>query len=74
MKYVLATERVAKREEGAIYFGRGQGGKFHAMIAQEEGDWEDKQKRKHAERKGETIPGSFEDWRTKTTTAAGSGG
>lgn len=74
VKYVLVTERVARREEGAIYFGRGQGGKFHALIAQEEGDWEDKQKRKDAQRKGEAPSASFEDWRTKTTIAAGSGG
>lgn len=42
VKYVLVTERVARREEGAVYFGRGQGGRFHALIAQEEGDWEEK--------------------------------
>ncbi len=42
VKYVLVTEKVARREEGAVYFGRGQGGKFHALIAQEEGDWEEK--------------------------------
>jgi len=74
VKYVLVTEKVAKREEGAIYFGRGQGGKFHALIAQEEGEWEDKQKRKEAEKRGEKPIASFEDWRTKTTIAAGSGG
>jgi ATP-dependent Clp protease ATP-binding subunit ClpX len=72
VKYVLVTEGVAKREEGAVYFGRGQGGKFHAMIAQEEGDWEDKQKKNDS--KDGTITGSFEDWRTKTTVAASSGG
>ncbi|KIW99385.1 ATP-dependent Clp protease, ATP-binding subunit ClpX [Rhinocladiella mackenziei CBS 650.93] len=74
VKYVLVTERVAKREEGAIYFGRGQGGKFHALIAQEEGDWEDKQKRRDVDKKNETTSASFEDWRTKTTMAIGSGG
>lgn len=74
VKYVLVTERVAKREEGAIYFGRGQGGKFHALIAQEEGDWEDKLKQKDSGRKGEATSASFEDWRTKTSRVAGSGG
>ncbi|KIW13780.1 ATP-dependent Clp protease, ATP-binding subunit ClpX [Exophiala spinifera] len=73
VKYVLVTERVAKREEGAVYFGRGQGGKFHAMIAQEEGDWEDQQKRR-GPKKSENMTASFEDWRTKTTMAVGSGG
>ncbi|EXJ91500.1 ATP-dependent Clp protease ATP-binding subunit ClpX [Capronia epimyces CBS 606.96] len=74
VKYVLVTERVAKREEGAIYFGRGQGGRFHTLIAQEEGEWEDKQKRKEAERKAAAQSASFEDWRMKATLAAGSGG
>lgn len=76
VKYVLVTEKVAKREEGAIYFGRGQGGKFHAMIAQEEGDWEDKMKKTgHGPDDGGLGgPASFEDWRTKATAAAGSGG
>lgn len=74
VKYVLVTERVAKREEGAIYFARGQGGKFHALIAQEEGEWEDKQKRKEADRRATARSNSFEDWRTKATIAAGSGG
>lgn len=77
VKYVLVTEKVAKREEGAIYFGRGQGGKFHALIAQEEGDWEDKQnsKRKEAgDRATNPLSASFEDWRTKSSFAAGTGG
>jgi ATP-dependent Clp protease ATP-binding subunit ClpX len=71
VKYVLVTERVAKREEGCIYLGRGQGGKFHALIAQEEGEWEDKHKDRARDR---DRVASFEDWRTKTTAAAGSGG
>lgn len=78
VKYVLVTEKVAKREEGAIYFGRGQGGKFHALIAHEEGDWEDKvKKRGGGGAAGSDGPGtgSFEDWRVKTTmSATGTGG
>lgn len=73
VKYVLVTERVAKREEGCIYLGRGQGGKFHALIAQEEGEWEDKHKERNSARDRDRVA-SFEDWRTKTTAAAGSGG
>jgi ATP-dependent Clp protease ATP-binding subunit ClpX len=69
VKYVLVTERVAKREAPCIYLGRGQGGKFHAQIAQEEGEWEDRHKDRARDRAA-----SFEDWRTKTTAAAGSGG
>jgi len=75
VKYVLVTEKVAEREEGAIYLGRGQGGKFHALIAEEEGEWEDQQKQKNS-RSGsnEPLPASFEDWRAKASVAAGSGG
>ena len=69
VKYVLVTEAVAKREESCVYFGRGQGGRFHALIAQEEGDWEDKQK---TERETKAGTRSFEEWRGKA--AAGAGG
>ena len=69
VKYVLITEKVAKREEGAIYLGRGQGGRFHALIAQEEGEWEEKHRSKQ-----EKDASSFEDWRSKATVAVGSGG
>lgn len=71
VKYVLVTEAVAKREEGCVYLGRGQGGRFHALIAQEEGDWEDKQKREKDKRDGTN---SFEEWRGKGGIAAGAGG
>ncbi len=87
VKYVLVTEKVARREEGAVYFGRGQGGRFHAMIAQEEGDWEEKLRleREDARRKGrrgreKAADGSesrsiasFEEWRGKAAAAAGAG-
>jgi ATP-dependent Clp protease ATP-binding subunit ClpX len=71
VKYVLVTEAVAKREERCVYLGRGQGGKFHALIAQEEGDWEEKQKKVRERRDG---TGSFEEWRGKGGVAAGAGG
>ena len=77
VRYVLVTERVATREEGAIYLGRGQGGRFHALITQEEGLWEDAHKMKERRTNGsrpDEMVASFEDWRTKTTAAAGSGG
>ena len=77
VRYVLVTERIARREEGATYLGRGQGGRFHALIAQEEGQWEDAHKTKERRTNGsrpDQIVASFEDWRTKTTAAAGSGG
>jgi ATP-dependent Clp protease ATP-binding subunit ClpX len=71
VKYVLVTEAVAKREERCVYFGRGQGGKFHALIAQEEGDWEEKQKKVRERRDG---TGSFEEWRGKGDVAVGASG
>lgn len=73
VKYVLITEKAAKREEGAHYLGRGQGGRFHTMIAQEEGEWEESQK-KQGLTKDTHHSGSFEDWRNLSTAAAGSGG
>ncbi len=74
VKYVLVTEKVAKREVGAVYLGRGHGAKFHAMIAEEEGGWEDKHKPKGSDGSQESMVASFEDWRTKSSAAAGSGG
>ncbi|KAJ9661630.1 ATP-binding protein [Neophaeococcomyces mojaviensis] len=76
VKYVLITEKVAKREEGAIYLGRGQGGRFHSLIATEEGEWEEKQKAKQSNNSPHATTGvsSFEDWRSKTGVAVGSGG
>jgi ATP-dependent Clp protease ATP-binding subunit ClpX len=46
VKFVLVTEAVAARQEQAIYLARGQGGKFHAMIAAEESEWEKKAEKK----------------------------
>ncbi|KAE8381088.1 P-loop containing nucleoside triphosphate hydrolase protein [Aspergillus bertholletiae] len=45
VKFVLITESVAVRKEKPIYLSRGQGGRFHAMIAAEESQWEEKQRR-----------------------------
>ncbi|EED21650.1 ATP-dependent Clp protease, putative [Talaromyces stipitatus ATCC 10500] len=45
VKFVLVTENVADRQEKPIYFGRGQGSRFHSMIAAEESDWENKMQR-----------------------------
>jgi ATP-dependent Clp protease ATP-binding subunit ClpX len=71
VKYVLVNEAVAKREERCVYLGRGQGGRFHALIAQEEGDWEEKHKKERDRRDG---TGSFEEWRGKGGVAAGASG
>lgn len=72
VKYVLVTEQVAKREEGAVYLGRGQGGKFHALIAQEEGEWEARHHPRQNKDDDDPPNTSFEHWRANA--AAGSGG
>jgi len=45
VKFVLVTEAVADRKEKPIYLARGQGGKFHSMIATEESQWEERVQR-----------------------------
>jgi ATP-dependent Clp protease ATP-binding subunit ClpX len=68
IKFVLITEKVAKREEAAHYLTRGQKARFHALSAEEEGEWEEKQK---ANDRDHTSANSFQDWRA--TAASGSG-
>ncbi|KAL4943858.1 hypothetical protein BDV06DRAFT_188849 [Aspergillus oleicola] len=63
VKFVLVTENVAVRSEKPVYLGRGQGGRFHSLIAAEEDQWEEKmriKKMKEGKRKGATSTG-FED-------------
>ncbi|QGA17839.1 hypothetical protein EYB26_005515 [Talaromyces marneffei] len=50
VKFVLVTEKVADRQEKPIYFGRGQGSRFHSMIAAEESDWENKMQKDKKQR------------------------
>ncbi|KMU84953.1 LOW QUALITY PROTEIN: ATP-dependent Clp protease ATP-binding subunit clpX [Coccidioides immitis H538.4] len=63
VKFVLVTEAVAARKEKAVYLARGQGGKFHAMIAAEESAWEEKAKKEKLERERKDQANSFEEWR-----------
>ncbi|KAM5456391.1 ATP-binding protein [Microsporum audouinii] len=78
VKFVLVTEAVAARKEKAIYLSRGQSGKFHALIATEEGEWEERMKRE----KGDGSKGgqrqnqshSFEEWRSRSTAGSVAGG
>ncbi|KAH8431927.1 putative ATP-dependent Clp protease [Aspergillus melleus] len=42
VKFVLVTEAVAARDEKPSYLARGQGGRFHSLIATEESRWEEK--------------------------------
>lgn len=71
VKFVLITEPVASRQEKPIYLSRGQGGRFHAMIATEESQWEEKQRREKKMRgqkakvqENSTIS-NFRDYRTR---------
>ncbi|GJP94857.1 hypothetical protein CBS115989_823 [Aspergillus niger] len=77
VKFVLVTESVAERNEKPIYLARGQGGRFHSMIAAEESKWEEKVRREKAEKskdkKAKTRPAdelppisSFREYRTQT--------
>ncbi|KAE8356638.1 P-loop containing nucleoside triphosphate hydrolase protein [Aspergillus coremiiformis] len=62
VKFVLITEPVASRQEKPIYLSRGQGGRFHAMIAAEESQWEEKQRReKRRDMKGKAQTASEEN-------------
>ncbi|EEP79261.1 ATP-dependent Clp protease ATP-binding subunit clpX [Uncinocarpus reesii 1704] len=63
VKFVLVTEAVADRKEKAVYLARGQGGKFHAMIAAEESEWEEKMKKQKTENEKKDQANSFEEWR-----------
>lgn len=71
VKYVLVTEAVASRKEKAVYLPRGQGGKFHALVSAEEGEWEDRMKREKKEYpKKDQSDHSFEEWRSRSTTSS----
>ena len=50
VKFVLVTEAVADRKEKPIYLARGQGGRFHSMIATEESEWEERAQREKKEK------------------------
>jgi ATP-dependent Clp protease ATP-binding subunit ClpX len=54
VKFVLITEAVADRKERPIYLSRGQGGRFHSLIAAEESKWEEKMRREKSEKEKKT--------------------
>ncbi|RAL02434.1 putative ATP-dependent Clp protease [Aspergillus ibericus CBS 121593] len=77
VKFVLVTESVAERNEKPIYLARGQGGRFHSMIAAEESKWEEKVRREKAEKGKDKSPkpppsdelppiASFREYRTQS--------
>jgi ATP-dependent Clp protease ATP-binding subunit ClpX len=75
VKFVLVTEDVASRKEKAVYFSRGQGGKFHAMIAAEEGRWDERMRRERGGKQDEKHDeGSYEQWRSRANSDSAAGG
>jgi len=80
VKFVLVNEAVAERKEKPVYLGRGQGARFHAMIAAEESEWEEKMRREKAKTKkqsgskGDSSQAStFEEYRNRASKAMGGG-
>lgn len=78
VKFVLVSVAVAERKVKPVYLGRGQGGKFHSMIAAEESEWEEKMRREKAKTKGpsgskddSSQASSFEECRSRATKAMG---
>lgn len=79
VKYVLITEEVAERKCGALYFIRGELGRFQAASAAEEEAWEDRQNKEYggessfeARAKNNSQGGAaktFEEYREKATAA-----
>lgn len=73
IKYVVITEKVAKKEQAPMYLARGQQHKFHAIIAEEEAEWDRKMAKKEGGKEecfteGDTSR-SFEEYREKSTAA-----
>ncbi|KAL4821577.1 P-loop containing nucleoside triphosphate hydrolase protein [Aspergillus spinulosporus] len=76
VKFVLVTENVAERKEKPVYLGRGQGSRFHSMIAAEEDRWEERMRQKKLkDRKGKSqltfedgpSISSFKEYRSKAS-------
>jgi ATP-dependent Clp protease ATP-binding subunit ClpX len=80
IKFVLVTEDVAEKKAGAVYFGRGQQGKFYEAIAEEEAKWEERKRREDGEQESESekrarnnsrggAARTFEEYREKASAA-----
>lgn len=76
VKFVLVTESVANRDEKPIYLSRGQGGRFHSMIAAEESKWEEQMQREKKEKEkkkaNEANPSSTSNFQEYRSRALGS--
>ncbi|TKX27525.1 ATP-dependent clpX-like chaperone [Elsinoe australis] len=67
VRYVAVTEKVARRERGAVCFTREEGkAGFSGLIAREEEEWEEKRREEEGrERREAQGSGSFEEYRQK---------
>ncbi|QDS76836.1 hypothetical protein FKW77_003063 [Venturia effusa] len=71
-KHILITEAVAQRKTGPIYLARGQQGKFHGLIAEEEEAWEQKKREKDPANGSQNVDEdvhSFQQYRQKVMAA-----
>lgn len=73
VKFVLVTEAVADRKEKPVYLGRGQGARFHAMIAAEESEWEAKMQAEKEKSGKHQQSSSTTESRSRASTAMGGG-
>jgi ATP-dependent Clp protease ATP-binding subunit ClpX len=80
IKFVLVTEDVAEKKAGAVYFSRGQQGRFYEAIAEEEAKWEERKRREDGEQESEFekrarnnsrggAARTFEEYREKASAA-----
>ncbi|KAK2746213.1 hypothetical protein FQN57_003335 [Myotisia sp. PD_48] len=74
VKFVLVTEAVAARKEKPVYLSRGQSGKFHALIAAEEGRWEEQTRKGKDGQSKKSDSHSFEAWRSRPGVGSAMGG
>ena len=74
VRFVLVGERCSKKEEGPTYLGKGQQGRFHALINEEEEAWESRKGGSRSEDVVKEKEGvqTFEQYREKAK-VAGSG-
>ena len=72
VKFVLVTGQAARKEKPVVYLSRGQGAKFHDLIAREEEAWEEEERQKRGGDEAAKAA-SFEEWRGKAAHGASAG-
>ncbi|OJJ43233.1 hypothetical protein ASPZODRAFT_136443 [Penicilliopsis zonata CBS 506.65] len=71
VKFLLVTEDVAERKEKPLYFARGQGSRFKAIISEEESEWErknqcgKKDQEPSVDHSSDTGISSFQEYRSR---------